>query len=648
MTRVCFDFETRSTANLPKVGPRRYAEDGEVICMAYAVDAEVPELWVPGDPFPDVMAEATTLQAWNAGFERAVWEHACVRLYGWPECPPPLVFIDTQARAALAGLPLALGMCAQALGLDAEHQKDARGKYLINKLCKPGKDGRYNNDPKLLVEMYDYCVQDVVVERAISDGLPPLPYREHRIWSLTENMNNAGVPIDRAAAVGAVKYADRAAGQLNKRVEHLTGGDVERVSQVARLRGWLGKQGLHLDDLKAGTIDALLSSSGLLTSDVRDVLQVRRSAGLASVKKFHAANARVCEDGRVKDTHRYHGAATGRWSGVGLQIQNLKRPGITPGEAEAILDRLATSGHLPGRKFEVGLACLSDCVRGLIKAEPGHALVASDYSQIELRVLLWLAGDEDNLQELRDGLDPYKTMATAIYTTPYDRVGKDERQVAKSAVLGCGYGLGKVTFGETYAKGFGLDISPEESEFIVTAYRTKYDKVVSFWYELNDTVLEAIEYPGQTFMCRKLPVRVFKNLKWLEITLPSGRPLRYFRPHVERGVEKPWGLVNEIRYEGTDTYSRRWGITSTYGGKLVENVTQGLARDIMAAGMLRAEAAGLDPIMTVHDEVVCHPSVEGDGVAELDRLNECLLKLPSWARGLPLDVEGWVGPRYRK
>jgi len=647
MPPVSFDFETRSPVKLPKAGPRRYAEEAEVICMAYAAGDDEPSLWIPGDPFPAELAEATTLHAWNAGFERAIWEGTCTRLYGWPACPPPLAFVDTQARAALAGLPLALGMCAVALGLPSEYLKDARGKYLIQRLCAPGKDGRYNNDPDLLVEMYDYCVQDVVAERKIASALPPLPYREHRIWALTETINEQGVPIDRAAVGGAVTYADRAIEQINARVDKVTDGAVAAVSQVARLRGWLNSRGVEVDNLRAATIDALLAEPDAVADDVAEVLAARRAAGLASIKKFHAAAARVCTDGRVKDTLRYHGAGTGRWSSVGLQVQNIKRPSITPGDAARLLDQLAARHAMPGRSFVDGLAVLSDCVRGLIKAEPGHVLAASDYSQIELRVLLWLAQDDDNLDELRQGLDPYRTMAATIYTTEYDKVKTTERQVAKSAVLGCGYGLGPVTFGETYAKGMGIDLTPEESELIVGAYRTKYHGVVSFWYDLNDTVFKAIRFPGETFLCRRLPVRVYKNRRWLEILLPSGRPLRYFRPRIEPDVEKPWGRSDEIQFEGTDTYTRRWGVTSTYGGKLVENVTQGLARDIMAAGMLRAADAGLSPIMTVHDEVVCHPET-GDPAAALAELNACLLKLPAWAAGLPLDVEGWTGQRYRK
>lgn len=654
--KVCFDFETRSPVPI-KLGPVKYATEAEVLCMAYTVDDADPVLWLPGDEFPHELLDATTLQAWNAGFELAVWDRCCRRLYGWPELPSLMSVTDTQARALLAGLPRALGQCAVALGLPADQQKDTRGKALINKLCKPKKDGTYNEDPELLQELYDYCMQDVVTERAISRGLPPLPYRERRIWNLTTEINLHGIPVDEGAARGAVAYADRALEVFGKELDKITDGAVDAVSQVARLRGWLENE-LALTpaemppNLTRETLDRLLASDEL-TEAARRALELRRAGGLSSVKKFHAVADRAVqgpEGPTLHDTLMYHGAGTGRWSGIGLQPQNLKRPDLEPGEVDRLLRQLASDGALRGRSFLDGMVLLSDCVRGIVKAHPGRVLVASDYSQIELRVLLWLAEDEKNLQELRDGLDPYKTMAVSIYDTEYARVSKGERQVAKSAVLGCGYGLGAKTFTNTYAKGMGIDLTEQQGEFIVAAYRQKYNEVVQFWYALGDAVQGAIRKPGTEQVCRRIIARTVQNGRWLELVLPSGRPLRYYRPHIEPQVEKPWGFTDETRYYSVDSYTRRWGLTSTYGGKLVENVTQALARDIMAAGLLNCAKAGLNPIMTVHDEVVCHPRLERVEEAPLllDKVNDCLLNVPQWARGIPLAVEGWYGERYRK
>lgn len=651
---VSFDFETRSRADLKAVGPRRYADEAEVICMAYAIDDEDPVLWLPGDPFPSVFREAREFHAWNAGFERAIWARTCERLYGWDECPEPRLFVDTQARALLAGLPAALGLAALAVGLPADEQKDKRGRYMIQRLCKPKRDGSWNEDPALLREMFTYCLQDVKTERAIGRGLPPLPWREHRVWCLTESMNEGGLPMDVAAIRGAVGYCERALAALNAEASAAAGGDFATVTQLAKVHAWLASQGVELPDLRAETVDEALA--GELPDPVRVVLAARRGAGLASVKKFAAAAARVCADGRVRDNLRYHGAGTGRWSGVGLQPQNLKRPDLSPDEAVRWLEHLATKDTVPGVAYSRGIVLLGDCVRGSIKAEPGHVLVASDYSQIELRALLWLAQDEKNLQEIRDGLDPYKTMAARIFEGfTYETVGKHERQAGKTAVLGCGYQAGARGM-QKFATGYGFKWTTKEAQRIVDAYRTKHPAVVSFWYELQEAAHLAVRNPGATYRARRLFVRCKKNRRWLEIMLPSGRPLRYYQPRIEKvwtdfegALDEPM-QVDQLQFDGLDTYSRRWGTTSTYGGKLVENATQGLARDIMAAGMLRAEDAGLTPVLTVHDEVVCHEpaETEADAAAALETLNRCLLKLPAWAEGLPLAAEGWAGPRYRK
>ena len=650
------DFETRSRVNLIKTGPRKYAEcpDAAVLCMAYAIDDDDPVLWLPGDPYPDVLREVTEWRAWNAGFERAIWSIVCEKLYDWPQCPVPHQWVDTQARALLAGLPAALALAAIALGLPDEHQKSARGKYLIQKLCKPQRNGTWCNDPDLLVEMYDYCIQDVVTERAIGKKLPPMPHREHRIWCLTETMNETGVPLDVDAVHGAVGYAGRAAAALNEEASKAAGRQFDTVNQLVKVVQWCEGRGVKLDNLQAGTVDDALA--GELPDDVRLVLEARRAAGAASVKKFAAAALRVCDDNRLRDTLRYHGAAPGRWSSVGVQLQNLKRPALTAAEAARWLHHLATRQTIPGVAYARGLGHLGDCVRGMIKAEPGHVFVASDYSQIEYRVLLWLAQDDKHLQAIRDGRDPYKDMAAEIYDTTYEAVAADERFAGKTAVLGCGYQSGPVGMIK-FADGYGLVWSEDYAQHVVDAYRAEYPIVVSFWHEFNDAVQAAVARPGETFRVRRLFVRVLKNKKWLEVMLPSGRPLRYFLPTVEN-VEKKWpsgdtSMLDQTFYYGLDTYTRKWGRTATYGGRLVENATQGLSRDILAGGMLRAARAGLDPIMTVHDEVVCHVPVYSGNAASyrehlLEELNRHLLKLPSWAQGLPLDAEGWTGDRYRK
>lgn len=647
--KINLDFETRSRANLKATGVARYCEpheDPSILCMSYSVDEGPIARWPIGGRLPEVFNEADEFHAWNASFEYVVWSLLGPRLYGWPEPPPPSKWVCTMARAALAGLPQALFYCGPAMGLGGAHIKDKRGAYLIQKLCKPTKDGSWCEDPDLLKELYTYCDRDVIAEMAIGYGLPPMPPHERKVWALTQRMNEHGVPVDIDAAAGAVRYVGRAVEALNKQAARIADGAFKTTGQLEKVKAWCATQGVDMPNLQKATVDAALA--GDLPDAVRTVLTAKASAGLASVKKFKAVITRVCNDGTVKDSQRYHGAATGRFSSVGLQVHNIKRPTIPQERIEHLLRSLATFQTMHGLSYRDGLTRLSDTVRGVIRAKPGYVFVTSDYAQIELRLLLWLAQDETNLKELRAGLDPYKTMAVDIYTCEYDEVTNEQRQVGKVAVLGCGYQLGAKTF-TAYAAKFGVDLDLTQCEIIVAAYRAKYHKVQTFWYELQDACIEVIDEPGRTVRCRRLLVRTVQHGRFMEIILPSGRPLRYFQPKTAL-VEKPWGMVYEIQFQGVDTFTRRWGDTSTYGGKLVENVTQGLAADVMKDGMLRADRCGLNPIMTVHDEVVCYVPTDGpDSFTDpLATLNECLLKQKQWAAGLPLDVKGWTGNRYRK
>ncbi|MBV1928578.1 MAG: hypothetical protein KUG81_03595 [Gammaproteobacteria bacterium] len=614
--------------------------------MSYSVDEGPVSRWLPGDNYPTVFDQADEFHAWGAQFERTIWHMVCTRLYGWPDAPAPREWVCTMGRAALAGLPQALGLCGPAMGLPAELTKDKRGRYLIQRLCKPQKDGTFCNDADLLEELYAYCDQDVRAEIAISRGLPEMPRTERRVWALTETMNEHGVPVDVLAAAGAVAYVGRAVKALNKQAALVSGGAFQTTGQLVKVREWCEAQGVDMPNLQKATVDKALA--GDLPDDVRTVLTAKAAAGLASVKKFKAVATRVCSDGTVKDSQRYHGAATGRFSSVGLQAHNLKRPSIGPDRVAALLGSLATHQTMHGLSYRDGLARLSATVRGVLCAKPRHQFVCSDYSQIELRVLLWLAQDETHLAEIRTGIDPYKSMAADIFGVQYDRVTGDQRQTGKVAVLGCGYQLGAKTFA-AYAANFGLDLAAPQCELIVGAYRGKYAVVQKFWYDLQDACIDAISNPGNLVWCRRVAVRTVMKNRFLEILLPSGRRLRYFQPRVAM-VQKPWGPATEIQFQGTDTYTRKWGDTSTYGGKLVENVTQGMAADIMKAGMLRSADRGLNPVMTVHDEVVCYvPTTGPDSFTDpLAELNECLLHKPHTLAGLPLEAEGWVGVRYRK
>jgi len=643
VSTVHLDFETRSPLDLKKVGAARYAEKADIICAAYAVDGHAPEIWVPGDPFPGCLAAADVIVAHNAFFEYIVWQEQGAR-YGWPEPPKLEKWCDTMAGCCYAGLPRGLGFAVMHAGLPREYWKDPRGQWLVTKsgLCRPRKATKtrpagYNEDPELLAELYAYCKQDVVAERALHNWLPPLPALEQKIWVATQKMNVRGFPVDREFVLAAVKLVAEHTTSLNAEASELAEGYFDTLAQVAKFKKWLGKQGLRLPDLQKKTVENALARNDL-SPTVRRVLEIRTQVGLASIKKYVAAKLRVCEDGAIKGAQIYHAAGTGRWSATGFQPHNIARPTIKPPEVAGII-RQVKAGEPAG---EDPLTVLSNCLRGVICARPGRRLAGSDYKQIELRVLLWLAGANKQLASIAAGGDPYKDMAAAYYKTPLDEVTAYQRQVGKSAVLGCGFSLGGIRFRE-YAANMGVEISEAEAIGMVKLYRDTYPEVVAFWYALQDAAIRAVKFPGPVVRCLRIYLRV--QDRWLQMRLPSGRSILYYQPRVEL-LEKPWGTVESVTFLGMDTYTRQYDRTHTYGGKLVENATQGTARDVLARGLLRAEARGLEPVLTVHDELLVHSPVGCENPREA--LDSCMLAPVPWAKGLPIEVESWAGKRYRK
>jgi len=709
---LTIDFETRSEVDIKKTGAERYAEDPttEILCLAYA-DETQSGVWLPGDPFPELIREAIDagkiIEAHNAGFEKAIWAKIGVARLSWPAIPDRLWRCTLAACSRLA-LPRGLNEAGEALGLPI--RKDTEGGKIMLQLSKPRKPtktnpARWDNSPAKFARLLSYCAQDVAAEMALSKSIPGLTPFELEIWQLDQKINSRGIRVDREAveaALGCVKAMLKSAGES---LGEITGGSVETPTQAARLVQWLTARGVPIPNLQKETVSDWLAKD--LPPVARLVLEIRASAGRSSTGKLQAMLDRVCSDGRIRGSLVYHGAATGRWAGAGIQIQNFPRGTLSPDEIE-IAHSLFQTEDPEALDLVLGspLEVVSSSLRSMIIPDPDKTLLVGDFSQIEARAAAWAAGESELVEAFRLGEDPYKPMAAKIYNVPLESVTKNQRQLGKVAILGCQYGLGFRGFQAAVKTMAGQVVSPKFSKAAVKAYREANPKIKAIWGELNTAAIRTIE-TGQPHRVNRFEIRMGsgKLARTLQIQLPSGRVLHYWDPELIQ-IIAPWSIgyradlkiapdkieavenldidlgepekgdwftgcripaselaavrkladihgleklepkyINQIQYWGVDSVKRKWAPLRTYGGSLFENVVQAIARDFLAEAMLRIEKAGFPIIGTVHDEIICERKPRAGALNEF----ETLLKVsPKWGAGCPLSVEVFEAKRYRK
>ena len=635
------DFETRSCIDLTDRGLDIYANDHttEVLCIAFGTQLEAVYISAPKstnslelDNMLNHVASGGKIQAWNAMFEYAIWNCVCVPKYGWP----PLKLsqcVDSMAIAAANNMPQALGDCS--IFLNSEYQKDTRGRYLIQKLSKPQKNGEFNNDPKLLAELFEYCKQDVRTEMSIAANLRPLSAAEQKVWELTQRINLRGVPVDPKELQNAVKAVQSAQKALDDELLLLTGC---KPSERAKLLNWVNTNSADkLDDLTAETVTKMLQCN--IINKVRRALELRQEGSQTSVAKY-AKMLEIQRDGKIRNTLVYHGASTGRWaSRGGLNLQNIARPTISDDEIERAIPRVFGEG--------VGtMGELSSLVRSAISAPVGQAFVDVDFSSIENRVGVWLAGQNDKVELFRKGLDEYKVFASqSLYNVPYDGVTKDMRQIAKSAVLGAMFGQGAKGLVK-YAGGMGVNLSEAQAKNAVDNYRSSYAKVKDLWALCEQAVIDAVKNPGNPFAAgSKLVLKVARGALWMQ--LPSKRLICWQRPELEL-LTTPWGSQKMgVTVHSQSTYTRQWTRNALIGSSIFQSAVQGTARDFLASAMINLEDAGYNVCNSIHDEVLLLVE-EQNAESALDEVVKILTTSPAWAPDFPLAAEGWHGKRYRK
>lgn len=707
MTTLHIDFETRGTIELREVGVDIYSRhpDTDVWCMAWAIDDMEPVIWTPDNrnsarAVMDWVNHGATVVAHNAAFELAIWNNIMVPRYGWP------VLRADQTRCTMAmaysmALPGSLEKAAAAVGI--AEQKDLAGGRLMLQMAKPrgvkqdwtgrkcpacnghgetvearrcapcgGTGDDYGDviewwdEPDKLAKLYEYCKQDVRVERELEKRLLQLSESEQRLWVLDYQINNRGVYVDKPAIQAAIAVVEHEQNRLTTAIRETTGGYVSSPSEVARLTKWVRDCGVDVDGLaKADVVDLLVQDT--LPDNVRAALVIRQEFAKTSTAKLRSMLNAISHDGRVKNILQYHGAGTGRWAGRRIQPQNMPRPKLSQAEIEEVLDflpRLSTEDAIRRIELLYGpcMSVISDCLRGMICAAPGHELIAADFANIEGRVLAWLAGEEWKLEAfrifdtiigydekkkkpIRKGPDLYLVSAGRIFRCSPDEA-EAHRQIGKVAELALGYQGGVGAF-QTMARGYGVNVGDDRANVIKTAWREAHPKIVDYWYQLERAAYDAVSSPGATTTAgpkgREIKYRVKGS--FLFCRLPSGRVLTYPYPKLKER-ETPWGEMKEcIHYMTVDGMSNKWVETHTYGGKLAENVTQAAARDVLGAGIVRLEERQYPVVMHVHDEPI---SEVKEGFGSVEEYERVLATPPQWAEGLPIAVEGWRGRRYRK
>lgn len=567
---------------------------------------EVPGLWDP-----DVVKVAH-----NAQFERVCFSSA--RL-GPGRFLPPAQWHDTLAVAAERGYPGKLGDLAKWLG---GQQKDEAGTRLINLFCKPRRDGGWNGPhthPEQWVEFVDYCHQDVVTLVDVDERLGDFPtVRERDAWIADQEINDRGVRVDVELALAAVDAVEDNAWRAELEITSLTG--VENPNSREQLFSWVRRSGLPLPDLRAETIEAALTDPTLTPVQHR-VLTLRAELALAAAKKYTAALDGVSADGRLRGQFRFFGAHTGRWAGRGVQLHNLPRDQFTRADPETgkkVWDDVAERGAVLDLKLGNGADAAT--LKRLVRAQLVGPFTVVDYAAIEARVVAWLAGEDWALRAFAERRDIYVETANRMSTPSHPLT----RQQGKVAVLALGYNGGVHAL-----RVMGADGTDETLQRLVTQWRAANPAIVELWGNMGDAFRRGGSVGDH--------VQVEVDGLTRHVRLPSGRAITY------HGCLWNWeDTARGRRRVASFRDPKRGGARQrTYGGRLIENVTQAVARDVLADALVRLTANRLPVVGHVHDEVL----VEG---ARLEEVTALMTQAPDWAPGLPIDAEGFVTERYRK
>lgn len=651
---VFLDTESYSECDI-KRGTYRYAADPstEVTLLTYAIEAHPVKCWDLSkcQPMPKDLERAldmayageATIVAHNVMHDRIMLRDVL------GQDIPISRWVCTMGLALAHSLPASLAELGRVLGLPADLQKDKDGKRLINLFCKP----RPKNCKERRADWYthpedwdlfiDYAIRDVETMRECHWRLPNRNgHIDRKVWELDQRINDRGFAVDVDFAQAALVADRQHKADMARRMAEATGGAVGSATQRQATLDYVNRlmpAGEELPDLTSSRVEMLLEDTSPGTM-LHTLLSLRLAASSTTAAKYKVVVASET-GGRLRGGLRYCGAArTGRWSGRIFQPQNMARPSLK--EKDILLGIDALKLGCEELVVDDLTATLTSALRGVIIAPPGKKLVVADLSNIEGRVLAWLAGEEWKLQAFRDvdagrGHDLYVLAYSRSFGVEPEVVLENKtsgdgkmRQIGKVQELALGYQGGVNAF-DSMAAIYRLDLEGVDLQGIVNAWRKANPRIKAFWYDMENACKRVLMGADPV---RVGHIRVSKEGRWLRLLLPSGRSLCYPSAKLDDG---------KITYMGQDQYTRKWKRLETYGGKIVENLCQAVARDIMAHGMLLAEEYGLEVVLTVHDELITE-TVDGS----VDTLVQCMSVVPTWAAGLPLAAAGFETTRYRK
>ena len=659
MHNLSIDLETYSSVDIKKAGAQKYIQspDFEILLFSYSLDYAEPVCidFAMGEVLPPWLADALTnpdylKKAYNAPFE---W--GCLSKYIGRQLPPEQ-WRCTMFKGLYAGYTAGLDATGRALGLPEDKRKLNTGKALIRYFCVPCKPTKSNggrtrnlphHDPQRWELFKEYCRGDVTTEMAIDTSLSDIivPDFVQKEWETDLIINARGVAVDMDMVHGALQMGAEVKQSLTAEAVNISG--LHNPNSIKQLAAWLETETEEtVTDLRKDTVSKMLSREDN-SPEVQRMLEIRQELGKTSTKKYDAILNAVCDDGRVRGLLQFYGAnRTGRWAGRLVQVQNLPRTYTEPLELarDIVKDKKTDAlrlvyGSVPDT--------LSQLIRTAFIAPPGRTLIDADFSAIEARVISWLAGEEWRLEVFRTHGKIYEASASQMFGVPLELIKKGNpeyalRQKGKVAELALGY---QGSSGALIAMGaFDMGIPEEDLPDIVSRWREANKRIRDLWYKMDSAAVQVITQGGSVGVNGVIVAREFnynQNTDYMTITLPSGRKLYYIAPQI--GVNK-WDNPS-ISYMGMDQSTKKWKRIETYGGKLVENCVQAIARDCLALSIERLKAAGYEVIFHIHDEVVIECNAES---ASLDDVVRIMSEPIPWAMDLPLGADGWIGNFFKK
>lgn len=655
MNHLSIDIETRSAAEIGKTGLYRYAQDPEfkILLFAYQLNDDPVRIvdLEQGEEIPGFIRGALKSRDFIKHAYNAAFEWYCLNQAGYET--PLEQWRCTMIHGLYCGYTAGLEATGKAIGLPENKQKLATGKALIRYFCVPAKPTKRNggrrwnlpqHEPEKWQLFKEYCMQDVSAERAILDRLKlfPVPEEEEALWRMDVRMNAFGVRVDTELVEGALYVDSVSSDKLRREAVELTG--LDNPNSTAQLLSWLEENDTQAENLQKATVSSLLKDCP--QGKVKRVLEIRQQLGKTSIKKYVAMQTAKCEDGRIRGLTQFYGAnQTGRWAGRLVQLQNLPRNYLS---TLAYARNLIKAKNFEGVKLLYGNIpdTLSQLIRTAFIPSEGHKFVVADFSAIEARVIAWLAGEQWVNEVFATHGKIYEATASQMFGVPVDRIKKGNpeyslRQKGKVATLALGYQGGTNALIAMGALDMGL--TEEELPDIVTRWRSANPRIRDLWYAVEQAAVEALQagLPQGTHGLIFAPeVDLIYGQTFLTVQLPSGRKLFYAKPFLQ---ENRFGKL-AVHYYQVGQKTKKWEVSSTYGGKLTENIVQAIARDCLAETLRRIDARDLQVVFHVHDEVI----VDAPMNVTVEELCALMAEPIPWAPGLILKGAGFENNYYMK